>query len=343
MRRTRTNKYGYPRKARVTAALPMLLPTMLLAAALTGCEREELAPAVADTVPPLPPAGLVVESARDGFVLIGWLRNTESDFGAYVVYRAEEAAPGNFIAVDTIARNYHIDGMRGYDTLYFYRVTAVDHSGNESEPSTTVSTRSPNRNAPETPGAFLAQGRNQEGETGVRLEWQQPEEFDLEGYEIHRSELPDFTPDASTLFAFTERALFDDTSTGPGSPRRYYAVVSRDRGGLTSVPSEALSDIVAELPAAVTPADGAQLTAAPEFAWHGVPGAVSYRISVSLAPSSEVIWNSAVPAEGNSLHKLSYKGPVLYRGRSYYWRISAFTRTDGRPNAVTRAFLFQII
>ncbi len=93
---------------------------------LASCQRDEIVPDMPDAIPPLPPAGLLVESAHDGYCFIGWLRNTEHDLDGYIVYRGVSAL-GPFAVADTTLRNYWIDASCAYDTTYFYYVCAHRH------------------------------------------------------------------------------------------------------------------------------------------------------------------------------------------------------------------------
>jgi hypothetical protein len=94
-----------------------------------------------DDFPPAPPAGLAAAVSGDSIEL-SWMRNTESDFKEYRVYRSMEGGPFERVAAGLEAPGYS-DRKPASGKRYRYRVTAVDQSGNESEPSSLVEALAP--------------------------------------------------------------------------------------------------------------------------------------------------------------------------------------------------------
>ncbi|NUN71429.1 MAG: hypothetical protein HUU02_17160, partial [Bacteroidetes bacterium] len=85
-----------------------------------------------DTVAPAAPQGLIA-AAGDGAVTLSWSKSPESDFHAYYVYGDNVPAPVALVdslmfSTDTV---YVVGGLTNY-TNYYFRITAVDSSGNES-------------------------------------------------------------------------------------------------------------------------------------------------------------------------------------------------------------------
>jgi hypothetical protein len=89
-----------------------------------------------DIFPPRVPAGLTA-SVGVGAVELAWERNTESDFKEYRVFRSEGAGSFTEIARGLEAPSYSDRAMES-GKRYRYRVTALDQSGNSSEPSEPV-------------------------------------------------------------------------------------------------------------------------------------------------------------------------------------------------------------
>jgi serine protease len=85
----------------------------------------------ADATRPALPTGLSA-SAGDGSVALDWADNTESDLAHYNVYR-------DGVVVGSPTASAYVDAGLTNGTSYTYAVTAVDASGNESDPSTSVS------------------------------------------------------------------------------------------------------------------------------------------------------------------------------------------------------------
>ena len=111
----------------------------------SGNESEMSAGASAERmgadVAPAAPAGLTATGGYTGSAL-RWTANNESDLSGYNVYRATSAG-GPFVRL-----NGSLLGLPSFDdttavvgVTYFYRVTAVDRAGLESEGSTATSTR----------------------------------------------------------------------------------------------------------------------------------------------------------------------------------------------------------
>ncbi len=84
-----------------------------------------------DTVPPNPPVGLqAVENV--GSVRISWTENAELDLAGYRVYRSSnESGPFRRVSSGLVLCPWYYDTPTAMAMTY-YRVTAVDESGNES-------------------------------------------------------------------------------------------------------------------------------------------------------------------------------------------------------------------
>jgi hypothetical protein len=98
----------------------------------------------ADTFPPATPQGLVaaVLGSPDGAsaeVDLSWSINAEPDLAGYRVYRSEqESDKGKLVTPDLLPSPAYRDTSVALGHSYWYRVSAVDRSGNESAPSPPV-------------------------------------------------------------------------------------------------------------------------------------------------------------------------------------------------------------
>ena len=89
-----------------------------------------------DTTPPERPRA-VTAVGRDGVINLNWAKNAESDLAGYRVFRSVTPLSG-FDAVGTTEFNhYRNDGVSNLQEYYF-RLSALDRAGNESEPTPTV-------------------------------------------------------------------------------------------------------------------------------------------------------------------------------------------------------------
>ena len=92
-----------------------------------------------DTTPPAAPTGLTASPAKRK-INLNWTANGEPDLAGYNVYRSNSAS-GTFTKLNSslvTGTSYTNSGLTSGST-WFYRITAVDTSNNESAPSATVS------------------------------------------------------------------------------------------------------------------------------------------------------------------------------------------------------------
>jgi hypothetical protein len=87
-----------------------------------------------DVFPPAPPRGLTALYTV-GAVELVWNANLEPDLAGYKVYRREAGKPFQLINKELLRTPIYRDSAIEPQRHYFYQVTAVDMSGNESKPS----------------------------------------------------------------------------------------------------------------------------------------------------------------------------------------------------------------
>jgi hypothetical protein len=92
---------------------------------------------VPDTTPPAKVTGETVTTVSCSQLDVSWTANNEPDLDHYNAYRSETSGfipdASNF-AVSPITNSYSDTGL-SQDTTYYYKITAVDNSGNEGEAS----------------------------------------------------------------------------------------------------------------------------------------------------------------------------------------------------------------
>ncbi|OHA06831.1 MAG: hypothetical protein A3B29_03150, partial [Candidatus Sungbacteria bacterium RIFCSPLOWO2_01_FULL_51_34] len=95
------------------------------------------APSNADA--PATPSGLATSQVTNSFnVTVSWTANSESDFSNYVLYR-DTSPNGSFPSITSLSTNSYTDTGRTGGATYYYKLAAVDTSGNESAASSAVS------------------------------------------------------------------------------------------------------------------------------------------------------------------------------------------------------------
>jgi hypothetical protein len=108
------------------AAAPI---SLALALGLAGCSDSPTQ--VADVAPPAPPQG-VYSVTGDEQVTIHWIKNTERDFSQYSVWRGPDF-DGPYTRLGFTEATMWIDDTANNAETYFYAISAIDRSGNESE------------------------------------------------------------------------------------------------------------------------------------------------------------------------------------------------------------------
>ena len=91
-------------------------------------------PGEEDTTPPATPTGLSA-SAGNGVVVLDWNDNAEDDLASapYTVKRSTTGG-GPYVPIASVGSSAYTDGTVSNGTTYYYVVTAIDGSGNESPP-----------------------------------------------------------------------------------------------------------------------------------------------------------------------------------------------------------------
>jgi rhamnogalacturonan endolyase len=94
---------------------------------------------IADTTAPLAPTGLSA-TAGDGTVSLDWNNNSESDLDGYNIYRSTTSGSGyGQLNGSLLSSSNYTDNSVTNGATYYYVVTAVDASSNESNYSSEVS------------------------------------------------------------------------------------------------------------------------------------------------------------------------------------------------------------
>ncbi len=83
-----------------------------------------------------PPTGLrLAKAANSSAIALNWNSDAGADFAGFVVYRAT-AAQGPFVRLETMTKqNAYLDSNVPAGSKYYYRVTRLSGSGDESSPS----------------------------------------------------------------------------------------------------------------------------------------------------------------------------------------------------------------
>ncbi len=148
----------------------------------SGYSNEDSATPI-DPTPPSAPTGLDA-TAGDGTVSLDWDDNSEDDLEGYNVYRSTASGSGySQLNGPLLSTSDYTDNSVTNGTTYYYVVTAVDTSSNESGNSNEDSAEPIDTTPPAAPTALVATA----GDSTVSLDWDDNTEIDLDGYNVYRS------------------------------------------------------------------------------------------------------------------------------------------------------------
>jgi fibronectin type 3 domain-containing protein len=166
-----------------------------------------------DTTPPAAPAGLAADAA-DGAVGLSW--DAVDDADAYRVYRSTDptdAAGGNALESGLSATTYDDPSVTN-GTTYYYRVTAVDEAGNESDGSSEVAG---------TPFAAPTGLAGTSGDAQVQLGWNAA--AGAREYNVYRSTSPTSGATGNPLTTAVAGTTYVDETPENGT-KYYYRVTA---------------------------------------------------------------------------------------------------------------------
>ena len=183
---------------------------------------------------PAAPTGLAA-TADYGSVSLDWDDNPEADLYSYNVYRSTTQGSGYSLMISNLTTSAAVDSNVVNATTYYYVVTAVDWSDNESAASSEVpALPGVDLTPPAAPTALAATP----GDSSVMLDWADNSENDLASYSIFRS-----TNSGSYGVAQVTNlgsSTYSDTNVLNGTTY-YYVVTATDTNGNESAQSTEVS------------------------------------------------------------------------------------------------------
>ncbi|GAB7192915.1 hypothetical protein NUM3379_36240 [Kineococcus sp. NUM-3379] len=304
------------------AARRSVPPLVVLALAAGPLASPALA---ADTTAPAAVRGMVTSSDRSRAKL-DWTGNTEKDLAGYLVYRATSPG-GNFTRLTAAPRTSsdYSDTTAPAGFPSYYRVSAVDTSGNESAPVSATVTRKDGV-APAAPKALTAVRTA----AGVVLEWADNTEADLAGYVVSRASTSGGTYTRLTATALTA-STFTDTTAAAGV-NHHYRVTAVDHGGYASSTASVavlLPDTTA--PAAVRGAVTSATTSGVRLDWasNGESDLAGYHVYRASSADGEFTKLTAAPRTSSD-----YTDTTAPAGVVSHYRVTAVDRAGNESAAV---------
>ncbi len=301
-----------------------------------------------DTTPPDMPSDFNLSQGNvgDGQIRIVWTGNREKDLDGYHVYRTESEPDNDYARIATVDQDCttYLDTNLEYAIRYFYRISAYDNSGNESEWTDYVYAIPANLTPPDPPRNVTALGRNINDEPYIQLSWSPNIESDLKEYWVFRSTTQEVSTTGTPLAVVPRgtQSYRDDLESGQVGTRFYYKLIAVDRGDQTSFASQSatVSDVALSPPSLVSPADGATVSLRPTFTWTAVPEAGGYEIRVySLIDPilSTIHWSTIL--DGNTTTSIQYPADAkdLTNATKYWWVVVTVTNSNDWINSASNA------
>ena len=275
-----------------------------------------------DDLPPATPMNFILIGGGDGQAHFRWVKNVEPDLKGYRLYRSVNNLDDFKLLVEIVQTEY-VDRFLDYDSVYYYYLTAVDYSGNESERTNIIDIQPLNLSAPQPPSRLIVSGFNipSQGTLEMRLSWTPPDIGDLKNYYIYRGTDSSFTVGVASFIDSTNIAFFVD-KTVQQNTNYYYKIVAVDKGFKQSLPSKASKDQILSSPVLVSPANNTRFEDPQLFQWDPVDDAAHYVVFVGAAPFSNVLWSSDKTIDT----EFAYKGPAFQSSKIYYWWVGAYSR-----------------
>ncbi|GHD45400.1 DNRLRE domain-containing protein [Mycetocola manganoxydans] len=238
-----------------------------------------------DTTAPSIPANLA-GSFADGSVELEWDASTDNaSVQGYRVYRGTSA---DFTA-DASSLVEEVPGTTWSDDepaigTYFYRVAAVDGSGNASQATDSVEVTVTDTVAPSVPADVSATVSG----SSAAVTWSaSTDNVGVTGYAVYRGDSADFETSDSSRIAEVTGTTYTDAGLEPGD--YFYKVTSVDAAGNTSAASGASAEVTVVAPDETAPS---------------VPTGVSATVDESTV---DVDWTA-------STDNVAVTGYVVYRG-----------------------------
>jgi len=176
-----------------------------------GSESNEANKTVSDTTPPSAPTGLTVTdvSGEEGQLQINWNANVESDFANYTLYFSSDNS--TFTAETQTTSTSYTDTSLTDGNTYYYKVMAMDESGNPSTNSSVVAGTPTDTKAPTIVTGLNAVDTSN-AEDSATISWTASASADTAGYLLFRDGTQVANLPGKTNVSYIDTGVTDGTS-----------------------------------------------------------------------------------------------------------------------------------
>ena len=294
---------------------------------------------ITDLSPPPRPSGLEITSIGNGSASLRWSEVEVSDLKGYTFYwqsgaHADTLSENSTFLNDTTITIINLE----YETLYFFAVSAVDLSGNESVLSVQAYGKPLNTTSPSPPSNVDIAAENLDIPI-INVYWEQNPEPDISHYNVYRAlntvDLDDST--ASFVTSLTQE-YYKDTDVDIGSIY-YYKITAVDKENWESSASPIVNDRLLPSVELISPINFQSTTNIPTFRWKPVDGAEKYVLTLMQSRIGGEIWYITVNKNST---EMPYSGTSnLISGNSYFWRVGAITRSEINSESEVGSFVVK--
>lgn len=303
-----------------------------MSARLTGkCENSD------DFIPPSIPSGLVIVDSENGAISLAWLPVNSDDLAGYYVYwrggaKADTLSANRMFVSVTTTKIIGLD----YDIFYYFGITSIDYSGNESALSSQVNGRPQNTTPPDPPQGVNITAENTEI-SRINIYWSQNSEPDISHYNIYRSTSPSDL--IENFLTSVTQENYVDVNVDIGI-EYYYTITAVDKGGLESEQSYIINDKVLPEVELISPVKFQYVTDHPTFKWNQVEGAVKYVLFLRTYRIGGDIWRVEV---NKNTTEVPYSGNTnLISGNTYYWQVGAVSKSEINSESSVGTFVVNL-
>ena len=286
-----------------------------------------------DNLAPLGPTGLAaVDHPNDqGFAIdLSWNTSPEADVAGYRLFRSTVSG-GSYAPVTggLITGTSYTDSGLTNGTAYFYVLTAVDTSGNESPASNQAQTAPVDNLAPAAPTNLTAVDRPNDQGDAIDLAWTPSASADVTAQRVYRATT---AGGSYTLVATLAPGAAAYTDAGLTKGTAYFYVVRAFDGAQESVNSNEAS---------ATPVDNLAPVAPTALAVTDHPNDQGVALDLTWTPSTSTdvvaqrIYRSLTAGSGYALvatlpgnTQTAYTDTGLSRGTTYYYVVRAWDGTN---------------
>lgn len=282
----------------------------------------------ADTVAPAAPSTVTAVGSETSITL-GWLDNVESDLAGYNVYRAS-SLDGTYVKLNSglLTQSDYADLAAPVGATSYYRITAVDATGNESVAATGYAFRAASGAVPTAPSSLAAAPST----ASVKLTWAD-NASDETGYLIERQNADGSYSQVGTAGANATTYTDSGLTSGQTYVYRVRAQNSFGPSGYSNVVTSTTTLVAPTAPGGLV---ATALTAnAVKLTWtDGSTNETGFRIDRKLA--SATTWTTIDTVGANVI---SYVDASALAATGYTYRVVAFnnagTATSGTANVTT--------